>query len=665
MKKVRMSVKKISLIGLSLLIFGFNISFGLTSEQIKLSKQAIIALKDKNYDEYYHLKARLKNTSIYDYLKYKEISENPKSFKQSTIDNYYSTNKNSYWISQLSNNLATYYAKHDDWQMFHKYYTGGLGLSGKCWSIEFEYKFGDKFKALDEYGKLWQNRVSTLSSCKDMENYWDKYPNKPKAYVVNKAYNLAFANKFDTSISLLKNNVKNNQEYIDYISSWKKASSDFNKLDSFIYKYHKYRYFNKIFLEIAEGLIEKNPQKYVQTWNNLKNKKYLKTQVKEKIISAIAVNFARSQSPQAQQWLSKVDKKYFDNTAWEWLLRVDLYNSDFKTYIKNYQQLPAHAQKEDAWRYWLAYSYKKTNQESKAKPIFEKLTKEPLNYYSFLSSDELGKPYNIGTYDSYKLPKSTANELLKEHNIRQAVDLYQIGQYKDSINLWRWDIRNKLKADENTEVKQLTVLAYDNNMYNPALYNIALLGSSSSMDILFPKAFLSTVSKNSDNYSIDRDLIISIVRKESMFNINAGSWAGAKGLMQITVPTADFISKKYKLNLKGSKSDSMSQKLLVPENNINIGTANLFFLDDLFDQKLVLGLAAYNAGPGNVEKWLNKKEVSAAIWIENIPFGETRYYIRSVLTYMIVYNNFIFAEKPQHITDFLNYKVSDKFSFRK
>lgn len=59
----------------------------------------------------------------------------------------------------------------------------------------------------------------------------------------------------------------------------------------------------------------------------------------------------------------------------------------------------------------------------------------------------------------------------------------------------------------------------------------------------------------------------------------------------------------------------------------------------------MLGIAAYNAGPGNVAKWLNENEVPAAIWIENIPFGQTRHYVRKVLMYMIVYNNFVFKDK--------------------
>ena len=280
--------------------------------------------------------------------------------------------------------------------------------------MQAEYESGDKQKALDEYGQLWQNRVYMPSACNGMQKYWDKSDYKPKTYMVNKAYNLAFTNKFKDALWLLDTYVDNNKDYVNYITAWKNATKNPSQLDTFISKYHNYRYFDKIFVDISKDLVKRDVTKYAKIWDSLKNKRYLSSKAKHECISAIAVSFVRSQSPQAKQWLARVDKRYLDTVAWEWLLRVDLYNQDFKDYIKIYNQLPKKSQQEEAWRYWLAYSYKQLGQESKAKPILENLTKEPLNYYSFLASDELGKPYNFGNSDADDISKSTANKLLKQ-----------------------------------------------------------------------------------------------------------------------------------------------------------------------------------------------------------------------------------------------------------
>ncbi|APC92032.1 Soluble lytic murein transglycosylase precursor [Francisella sp. MA067296] len=647
------------------MILSSAIGYSLTTQQIQYSQKAIDALGKKDYKSYYYYKAKLKDTSIYPYLQYKEISTDPDVFQQSTIDEYFKQDNNSYWQNRLSGDLAQYYAEKQDWKLFGKYYKGDLGVSGKCWEMQSQYESGDKTKALNEYGQLWQNRVYMPAACNTMQKYWDNSDYKPRAYLTTKAYTLAFANKFDDSLWLLNTYVKDNKDYLNYISAWKQATKDPLKLDSFINSFHNYNYFDKVFIDISRDLIRKNAESYAKVWDSLKNKRYLSTKVKQQCISAIAVSFARSQSPQAKQWLSRVDKKYLDTIAWEWLLRVDLYNNNFADYIKTYSQLPDKSQQDQAWKYWLAYSYDKLGEKQQAEKIFTELTQQPLDYYSFLASDRLGKAYNFGKDGNAELSNSATKKLLAQDATIQAIDLYQIGQYKDSTSIWQWAIRNKLRDKQIDEIKQLARLAEDNHMYYAAIFNMSVIGGYNNIEMLFPKAFISTVNQNAQNFAIDKDLILSIMRKESLFNIEAGSSAGAKGLMQVTEPTAKFIAQKYKLSLIGDKSHGMSSQIFIPENNIKLGTANLYFLEKLFDKNIVLGIAAYNAGPGNVAKWLNEKEAPAAIWIENVPFGETRDYIRKVLVYMIVYNNFVFKDRKIQISDFLDYKISVKQSFRK
>ncbi|WP_445610671.1 transglycosylase SLT domain-containing protein [Francisella tularensis] len=648
-----------------LLILSSTIGYSLTTQQVEYSQKAIDALAKKDYKSYYYYKSKLKDTSIYPYLQYKEISTDPDIFQQTTIDEYFKQDNNSYWQNRLSDDLAQYYAQKQEWKLFDKYYKGDLGISGKCWSMQAQYESGDKNKALNEYGQLWQNRVYMPAACNTMQKYWDNSDYKPSSYLTTKAYTLAFANKFDDSLWLLNTYVKDNKDYLNYITAWKQATKDPRKLDSFINRFHNYNHFDKVFVDISRDLIRKDVEGYAKVWDNLKNKRYLSTKVKQQTISAIAVSFARSQSPQAKQWLSKLDKNYLDTTAWEWLLRVDLYNENFKDYIQTYNQLPKNSQQDQAWRYWLAYSYQQTGQKAKAEDIFESLTKTPLDYYSFLASDKLGKPYNFGNDVATALTNSETKKLLTEDTTVQAIDLYQIGQYKDSTSIWQWAIRNKLRDKQIDEIKQLARLAEDKQMYYAAIFNMSVIGSYNSIDMLFPKAFINIVNQNAQKFAIDKDLVLSIMRKESLFDIGACSSAGAKGLMQVTEPTAKFIAQKYKLSLVGDNSQGMTGQIFIPENNIKLGTANLYFLEKLFDKNPVLGIAAYNAGPGNVAKWLNENEVPAAIWIENIPFGETRHYVRKVLMYMIVYNNFVFKDKKDHISNFLDYKISDKQSFRK
>ncbi|APC96772.1 lytic transglycosylase domain-containing protein [Francisella frigiditurris] len=659
-----MFFKRVLLVG-AFVVSSLSFANALTDNQAELYKKALKLLDEKNYDAYYPIKARLKNTDLYPYLKYKEIASDPKLFSQDTIQDFYTKYKDQYWISPLSEKLAEYYAESNQWDLFNKYYDGNLGVSGKCWKYQSEYELGNKETALNDFGKLWQDRIYLPKACNVIQKYWDDSADKNKDYVVTKAYTLAFAGKFSDALWLLKQYVKNNDDYVNYISAWQEASKKPSTLDNFIAKYHKYRRFNDVFLDISKGLVKKDDEEYAKLWDSLNNKQLLNTKVKHESISMIAVSFAHSQSPAAKQWLKRVDPKYLNDVAWEWILRIELYNDNYSGFIKTYAELPDNLKSDEAWKYWLAYSYKKTGQESKAKPIFEDLTKEKLDYYSFLASDELGKPYNFGHVQPKKLSKQDLKELAKEDAIQQSIDLFQIDQYKDSSNVWKSSIRNKLKAGERSKIEDLAQVAESNKMYYAAIFNMAVLGDYSNIPLLFPAAFESDVNAASKKYGVDKALIYSVMRKESLFDVDAGSWAGAKGLMQLTIPTAEFITKKYRVKLKGDKNAGMDELIFNPYNNINLGAANLYFLDTLFDKNVILGLAAYNAGPGNVAKWLTDKKLPAPQWIENVPYKETRYYIRKILVYMITYNNFVFKNDKYKLSDFLDVELSKEQSFRK
>ena len=130
---------------------------------------------------------------------------------------------------------------------------------------------------------------------------------------------------------------------------------------------------------------------------------------------------------------------------------------------------------------------------------------------------------------------------------------------------------------------------------------------------------------------IDPALVLSVIRQESEFFRAAKSRTGALGLMQVMPATAKEVSRKLKIKY-------VKRDLLIDENyNIQIGTYYLKYLLNRFEGSKILSLAAYNAGPGNLKKWIEKmgdprkKGIDPLIWIELIPYGETRNYLKRVL----------------------------------
>lgn len=142
------------------------------------------------------------------------------------------------------------------------------------------------------------------------------------------------------------------------------------------------------------------------------------------------------------------------------------------------------------------------------------------------------------------------------------------------------------------------------------------------------------VTESASSYGVEEALIYSIIKNESGFNEKATSVSNAQGLMQIMYSTAQEVSKKNNIELD-------EEKILNPEINIKIGTIYISNLISKY-KSLELALAAYNAGSGNVDKWITQGIINDdASNIENIPYKETNLYVRKVIRDYKIYEKIL------------------------
>ena len=161
---------------------------------------------------------------------------------------------------------------------------------------------------------------------------------------------------------------------------------------------------------------------------------------------------------------------------------------------------------------------------------------------------------------------------------------------------------------------------------------------------IYKKEYSQYVEKYSKQYNVDEELVYAVIKVESNFKPEATSSAGAIGLMQLMEETAverlNVISSSEKssnennlLNAASINEETDNNDLYDPETNIKIGTSYLAYLIELYDGNIVLALTAYNAGLGNVEKWIKDGIIKAdGSDIENIPYKETENYVRKILS---------------------------------
>lgn len=157
---------------------------------------------------------------------------------------------------------------------------------------------------------------------------------------------------------------------------------------------------------------------------------------------------------------------------------------------------------------------------------------------------------------------------------------------------------------------------------------------------MYPLTYSEYVDKYSSEYNLDRNLIFSVIKAESSFDSQAVSPRDAKGLMQIMDSTGQWAAERMKI------VDFQAEMLFEPETNIRIGCWYMARLLSQYDHNTELALAAYNAGSGNVSKWLKDEEISSdGQTLDSIPFEETKNYISRIKKYNNMYKKLYDSEK--------------------
>lgn len=294
--------------------------------------------------------------------------------------------------------------------------------------------------------------------------------------------------------------------------------------------------------------------------------------------------------------------------------------------------------------YWLGRAHEARGQQRAAKNAYRKAAKIR-SYYGFLAADKIKQPYQF-TEQAIK-PNTTAQTNLEQNtNLIRARHLIQYNQTNDA----KREIFSTARLMGKSHKRQLAYWLDRHGFHHEAIYTLGSLREWNDIRIRFPLPFNPEVSSANQRTGIDPTWIYAIIRQESTMNPLAKSSAKAMGLMQLIPGTARQMARDLGITLS-------SGAVYSPSINTQLG-AN--YLKKMFNRfgSLVLASAAYNAGPARVERWLNDSETDMSIWVEKIPFNETRQYVKNILEYQQVYAKHLKFQLPT-ITTILNLRQTN------
>jgi soluble lytic murein transglycosylase len=286
-------------------------------------------------------------------------------------------------------------------------------------------------------------------------------------------------------------------------------------------------------------------------------------------------------------------------------------------------------------KYWLGRTYAELGQGELAQAAFNDGAVHSTVYYGQLAREALGQGSRPIRVSEVKPSASMRSKVAGDDLVRAFRLLARAGR-QGEMGLFLWPMAKRFKTEE--EMSAAAAIVWDHGGPSMAV-RLAKAASSHGVDIDhwgYPVRAMPNWTPMGPK--VEKALIYALTRQESEFNAQAGSHAGAKGLMQLMPGTAKLITRQYKLKY--------NPKLLTdPSYNARLGAAHLGDLVKEFRGSYILSLVAYNAGPRRSLEWMQRhgdpraKGVDPVDWVEAIPFTETRFYVQKVLQNMHVYRS--------------------------
>ena len=409
----------------------------------------------------------------------------------------------------------------------------------------------------------------------------------------------------------------------------------------------------KILSQSMGRLIRQDTRWAVWAFDTLKAKQDLSGLDLSKIEQKIALYLALRRKPQALERIVGLPEHLMTPKLRQWRIRAALFRQDWKAVLSGWDNLDVQEKAEPRWLYWKARALAASGRFQEASAIYQEIAGQQ-NYFSLLAADRLNQTCHFN-----HRPLSVTDEdilnLRREPGIRRVVELFYLGRMPDARREWIFSLSGKGPS----QLRAAAIIAHDMGWHDRAIRASADAGECDDLIVNFPLSYSKFVNRYAGKNGLDPGWIFALIRQESMFVADAKSPAGALGVMQIMPDTGRRIA-----SLLGEHFPDPSL-LLSPENNIRFGTCYLSMSLKELQNNPVLASAAYNAGARMVRRWLPEEgSIPADIWVEIIPFFETRNYIEKIFTYKAVYRQRLGLE-PERLSDLMPVVFSEKVNDHK
>lgn len=332
--------------------------------------------------------------------------------------------------------------------------------------------------------------------------------------------------------------------------------------------------------------------------------------------------------PGTQSWVDSVLPSLDSERVLELRVRRALAERNWADVIHWIAEMAPEQQQNSRWEYWLARANEQLGNQEAATARYRQAAQDR-SFYGFAAAERLGQPLQLNLERNH-FDEASRERIARLPVVQRTEALLRIGE--DGLANSEW--LNAASHFSPYEVRELADYAEHRGWYPRLVQTTIAAGLWDALDWRFPAAYRDSFVNWGNATGVDPYLLMAITRRESAYNPEALSPAGARGLMQLMPGTATLVSRQVGI------SDPGPYGILDPETNIRLGSTYLRDKINRYQGNRLAAAAAYNAGPGRVDQWLASNSVDAFdLFVESIPFRETRDYVQAVLSYRAIFES--------------------------
>ena len=520
------------------------------------------------------------------------------------------------WLRQL--------ARRRQWDKFLEWYPGGDSVDLQCLHSRALLETGDESGALAEAGRLWMAGKSRPKACDPVFEVWlesDRF----SPSLAWERFGLAMDRGNPRLARYLERFMDSGDRRLAV--AWRTVHERPHVVGTVRLEGEPSRV-EPIFVHGLVRLAGRDPAAAVRALAKVEARFDLGPEARAAVARRIGLSFASRHEPRAIDWLWQVDPAYADAHVLRWRAAAAVLHSRWERVLEAIASMSGEELERERWRYWRARALEATGAADEARAEFESLARER-DYYGFLAADRVDTEYRFN-HRPLDIAPDVVERVATMPGAQRALEFLALDRRVSARREWHALIGG---LDED-ELQAASWMAGCRDWHGRAILTIARTAERDDLELRFPVAYRDIVESASSHRGLSPAAVYALIRQESAFMPDARSPAGALGLMQIMPHTGRMLMRK-----SGRKLRRRSQ-LLSPSLNVDLGTRYIRSLVSKWGGSPVLATASYNAGPHRVRSWLPEKgEVEAAAWIDNIPFTETRRYVRRYLAYSTIYQH--------------------------